>query len=320
VTCDTRHIQIRRRSLGGLLVLQRHAQHSPHRQAAAATLERHQSSCCSSSCCSSCFSSCPHFLLLLPSSLPHRFTGEFVTISPDIAAASTCPELLRACIIYIIDFGGNLLSESAHLMLDPLKNFARDSSGRDVCASPSMDIWAAAVVAFELMRDPEGLQGAALFGSKKEVRNSVLHTCCSARCFRSTLHSPLQLFENLLIRAIRQPLRPTNLRSELYDTEATRQKAAATTLVVPLHAVKNAHIRAILDAALVTDADERITLDKVIRHRVSPPLVACSAFQAHLQHVFYFSILSAPPFLRCLFIWSCAGLEASPARHCRKQS
>jgi hypothetical protein len=203
---------------------------------------------------------------------------------------------LRACLIYIIDFGGNLLSESAHLMLDPLKAFARDSSGRDVCASPSMDIWAAAVVAFELLRDPEGLQGAAMFGSKNEARNRLLPARCCAHCIHSTLHSPLQLFENLVIRACRQPLRPTNLRSELYDTEATRQKAAATTLVLPLHAVKNAHIRAILDAALVTDADERITLDKVRHgHALSrfPPSRCLLCVSSSLAALFFTYV---PPF------------------------
>jgi hypothetical protein len=36
--------------------------------------------------------------------------------------------------------------------------------------------------------------------------------------------------------------------------EAVKEQAAATTLVMPLFAVKNTHVRAMLDAALVTDA------------------------------------------------------------------
>jgi hypothetical protein len=42
-----------------------------------------------------------------------------------------------------------------------------------------------------------------------------------------------------------------------------KEKAAATTLHLPLHAVKSAHARAILDLALATDPEERLTLDKV---------------------------------------------------------
>ena len=72
-----------------------------------------------------------------------------------------------------------------------------------------------------------------------------------------------QLFNNLALRACSRHLRPLNLRSELYDPEAVKEKAAATTLVMPLFAVKNTHVRAMLDAALVTDAEERIGLDKV---------------------------------------------------------
>jgi hypothetical protein len=98
-------------------------------------------------------------------------TGEFITVSPDIAASCTCPELLRACLIYVDDYGGNLLSESSKALLEPLRSFAR-GAGRDVCAAPSMDIWAAAVLSFELMRTAggeEGKEGVALFGSKMEV-------------------------------------------------------------------------------------------------------------------------------------------------------
>ncbi len=58
-------------------------------------------------------------------------------------------------------------------------------------------------------------------------------------------------------------MRPISLRTELYDTDAAKEKAAGTTLVMPLHAVKSAHVRAILDAALVTNAEERIGLEKV---------------------------------------------------------
>ena len=43
-------------------------------------------------------------------------------------------------------------------------------SRRDVCAAASMDVWAAAVLAFELLRTPgEEAGGQALFGSKEEV-------------------------------------------------------------------------------------------------------------------------------------------------------
>ncbi len=43
-------------------------------------------------------------------------------------------------------------------------------SRRDVCAAASMDVWAAAVLAFELLRTPgEEAEGQALFGSKEEV-------------------------------------------------------------------------------------------------------------------------------------------------------
>ncbi len=105
-------------------------------------------------------------------------------MSPDVAASCTCPELLRSCLIYINDFGGNLLSESAEVILGPLKAFVQGSRGRDVCASPSMDVWAAAVLAFELLRSPGGMDGPALFASKHEVRGSncnVSHPHC-AQC------------------------------------------------------------------------------------------------------------------------------------------
>ncbi len=54
-------------------------------------------------------------------------------------------------------------------MLGPLKTFAQTSCNRDVCASPSMDMWAVAVLAFELLRSPGGKEGVALFANKQEV-------------------------------------------------------------------------------------------------------------------------------------------------------
>ncbi len=95
-------------------------------------------------------------------------TGEFITVSPEIAAASTCPELLHACLIYVDDYGGKTLSDSAKATLEPLRAFA-SSNGRHVCAMPYMDVWAAAVIVFELMRFPGGEGGVALFGSKMQV-------------------------------------------------------------------------------------------------------------------------------------------------------
>lgn len=120
-------------------------------------------------------------------------TGEFITVSPDIAASCTCPELLRACLIYVDDYGGNLLSDSSKAMLEPLRSFAR-GAGRDVCAAPSMDIWAAAVLTFELMRTPGGEEGkdgsVALFGSKMEVSSlsttQRLHVSLCHRNFNSS--------------------------------------------------------------------------------------------------------------------------------------
>ena len=75
--------------------------------------------------------------------------------------------------------------------------------------------------------------------------------------------TPKQIFNNLVLRTCTHHMRPINLRSELYDTDAVKEKAAATTLHVPLHAVKSAHARAILDLALATDPEERLTLDRV---------------------------------------------------------
>ena len=86
-------------------------------------------------------------------------------MSPELAASCTCPELLRACLIYIDDYGGNLLCEDAKATLEPVRVFAR-GSGRDVCAAPSMDVWAVGVLVFELLRTGQ----EALFGSKREVR------------------------------------------------------------------------------------------------------------------------------------------------------
>jgi hypothetical protein len=87
----------------------------------------------------------------------------------------------------------------------------------------------------------------------------------SPLCIRCTslTRTSSQLFNNLALRACSRHLRALSLRSELYDPEAVKEKAAATTLVMPLFAVKNTHVRAMLDAALVTDAEERIGLDKV---------------------------------------------------------
>jgi hypothetical protein len=75
--------------------------------------------------------------------------------------------------------------------------------------------------------------------------------------------TPKQIFNNLVLRTCTHHMRPINLRSELYDTDAVKEKAAATTLQVPLYAVKSAHARAILDLALATDPEERLTLDRV---------------------------------------------------------
>ncbi len=54
-----------------------------------------------------------------------------------------------------------------------------------------------------------------------------------------------------------------SLKTELYGTEASKAQAAATTLDLPLNAVKSAHVRGLLDEALVTVGGERIGLDKV---------------------------------------------------------
>ena len=89
-----------------------------------------------------------------------------MTVSPELSASCTCPELLRACFIYIDDYGGSFLCDDAKATLVPVRKFAR-GSGRDVCAAPSMDVWAVAVLAFELLRTEQ----VALFGSKIEVRS-----------------------------------------------------------------------------------------------------------------------------------------------------
>jgi hypothetical protein len=132
-----------------------------------------------------------------------------------------------------------------------------------------MDVWAAAVLSFELMRTPGGEEdkdGVALFGSKMEVSSLSIQRLHVSLCHRNFYRSyivQLQLFNQLVIRSSSHHLRPISLRSELYDTDAVKEKTAGTTLVMPLHAVKSAHVRAILDAALVTDAEERIGLEKV---------------------------------------------------------
>jgi len=142
VTCD---VQICRCPLGWLLGVQGTKQLASHRQ--------------------------PLFTPSLPplADPPPPLPGEFITISPEIAACCTCPELLRACLLYINDYGGSLLSDDARAMLEPLRQWCRRGGGA-VCAAASMDVWALAVVAFELLRGPGGEGGLALFGGKMEVR------------------------------------------------------------------------------------------------------------------------------------------------------
>jgi hypothetical protein len=101
----------------------------------------------------------------------------------------------------------------------------------------------------------------------------------------------LQLFNNLVLRACQCHLRPLSLRSELYDTDSVKQKAAAATLMLPLHLVKSAHIRKFLDEALVTKAEERIHLDKVR---------ACSALSVGDCHTMRVNAPSVVVFRSCL--------------------
>ncbi len=99
---------------------------------------------------------------------------------------------------------------------------------------------------------------------------------------RFSFDTHVQIFNNLVLRPCDHHLRPINLRSELYDTDCMKEKLAPTTLHLPLNAVKNAHIRAILDLALVTDAEERIQLDKVSARcctlALYPALLLCAVY------------------------------------------
>jgi hypothetical protein len=73
-----------------------------------------------------------HYRITTPQS-PHSLPpGEFITISPDIAASSSSPELLRACLIFIDDYGGKIMSDCLKTTLAPLRTFARGSNRYDM--------------------------------------------------------------------------------------------------------------------------------------------------------------------------------------------
>jgi hypothetical protein len=56
-----------------------------------------------------------------------------------------------------------------------------------------MDVWAVAVVAFELLRQPAGQHGVALFGSKHDVRNCAYKFPIILRALASHLQPFLRL-------------------------------------------------------------------------------------------------------------------------------
>ncbi len=128
---------------------------------------------------------------------------------------------------------------------------------------------------------------------------------------RFSFDTHIQIFNNLVLRACTHHLRPINLRSELYDTDCTKEKMATTTLHLPLNAVKNAHIRSFLDLALVTDAEERIQLDKV-RARCCRLALYATILLCAVCFLVLFRICSSPPFYR-------TGHRAAEARERRIQ-
>jgi hypothetical protein len=72
----------------------------------------------------------------------------------------------------IYDFGGGLLSDTAKATMESLKGLPH-CNGREIRAAPSIDMWSAGVLAFELLRS-DGVEGAgSLFGSKFEVLHSM---------------------------------------------------------------------------------------------------------------------------------------------------